>query len=126
MNAATEEWIVRAEDDFRVAKREIKVQDEPSFSAVCFHAQQCTEKYLKAFLQENKIPFVKTHDLVYLLELMLPLKPLWSVYRSTLETISTYAVDVRYPGEEVSKEEALKAVALAAEIRELIRGEVTM
>lgn len=120
MNEATEEWLNRAEDDFRVAKRETKVQDEPSFSAICFHSQQCAEKYLKAFLQENQITFVKTHDLVYLLELILPLKPLWSVYRSSLEILSSYAVDVRYPGEEATKVDAQRAFGIMGEIRVLI------
>jgi HEPN domain-containing protein len=35
---------------------------------VCFHLQQCIEKYLKARLNEAGIPFPKTHDLERLLD----------------------------------------------------------
>jgi HEPN domain-containing protein len=38
MNEATKEWVIRAEDDYRVAKRESRVEEEPSYSAVCFHS----------------------------------------------------------------------------------------
>ena len=31
--------------------------------AVCFHCQQCAEKYLKARLQQDRIVFGKTHNL---------------------------------------------------------------
>ncbi|MFI5265035.1 MAG: HEPN domain-containing protein [Candidatus Kapaibacterium sp.] len=124
MNEATKEWVVRAEEDYRVARRESRVQDEPSYTAVSFHSQQCAEKYIKAFLQEHNIPIVKTHDLVYLLELLLPLRPLWSVYRSSLELLVSYAVDTRYPGTEVTKEEALRALSISKEIRDVIRTEL--
>ena len=53
MHALTSEWIAKAEADWRVANREIRVQHGASYDAVCFHSQQCVEKYLKAFLQEK-------------------------------------------------------------------------
>jgi HEPN domain-containing protein len=84
------------------------VLDEPSYSAVGFHARQCIEKYLKAFLQEHDIEIIKTHDLVFLLDRTRTLKPLWLVYRQMLELLNDYSVDVRYPGEDITKEEAMK------------------
>ncbi len=36
MKEETKEWMKRAEEDLRVAKREARVIDEPSYSAVCF------------------------------------------------------------------------------------------
>lgn len=125
MKEETKEWIKRADDDLRVAKRESRVTDEPSYSAVCFHSQQSAEKYLKAFLQENQIAIIKTHDLVYLLELILPIKPLWSVYRDELERLNGYAVESRYPGMENSKEEALRALKFATEIKEVVLKELS-
>jgi HEPN domain len=47
MNPLTQEWIDKAEGDFRTATREIQVTQDPSYDGVCFHAQQCVEKYLK-------------------------------------------------------------------------------
>jgi HEPN domain-containing protein len=62
MKPITGEWITKAEGDFATAQRELKAIDHPNYDAVCFHAQQCAEKYLKAFLQEANIAFPKTHD----------------------------------------------------------------
>lgn len=56
MKPLTDEWIRKAEEDCRVANREMEAEP-PSFNAVCFHAQQCVEKYLKAVLQENDVVF---------------------------------------------------------------------
>ena len=30
------------------------------YDIICFLSQQCIEKYLKAWLQENSVPFTKT------------------------------------------------------------------
>jgi len=62
MKEITGEWIAKAEKDYLVAMRELKA-NPPAGEAVCFHAQQCIEKYMKAILQENEIEFEKTHDL---------------------------------------------------------------
>jgi len=50
MKPLTSEWVEKAEGDLATAKREIRVRKAPNFDAVCFHAQQCAEKYLKALL----------------------------------------------------------------------------
>lgn len=124
MNAVTNEWLRRADDDLRVARRESKVTEEPSYSAVCFHAQQAAEKYLKALSIELSIPITKTHDLVFLLEQILPQRPLWSVYRSGLERLTIYAVETRYPGMEATKEEASGSLSFAEEIKKAVMAEM--
>lgn len=43
MHALTSEWIAKAEADWRVANRELRVQRGASYDAVCFHCQQCAE-----------------------------------------------------------------------------------
>ena len=50
MNELVMEWVEKAEGDSRTAEREGTVGEGPNYDAVCFHAQQCAEKYLKAFL----------------------------------------------------------------------------
>jgi len=62
MRPLTVEWIEKAEGDFATARRELRVQHKPNFDAVCFHAQQTVEKYLKAFLIEGDVAFPKTHS----------------------------------------------------------------
>ena len=60
------------EGDFATAGRELRARKNPNYEAACFHAQQCAEKYLKAILQEQSIPFGRTHNLIALLDLLLP------------------------------------------------------
>jgi len=75
MKPITQEWVNKAEGDFATAQRELQVQQMANYDAVCFHAQQCIEKYLKACLQEENIAFTKIHDLSVLLNLFLPIQP---------------------------------------------------
>lgn len=120
MNKLTEEWIVKAEKDFLVAERELKA-DPPVAEAVCFHAQQCIEKYLKAVLQENKIEFERIHDLGILLERGLIVMPEIEKHRDELIKLSTFAVDVRYPGCDVTHDEARECFKIAVNARTVIR-----
>jgi HEPN domain-containing protein len=99
MNPLTTEWIEKAEGDYLVAIREMRMRTSPVYDAVCFHAQQCIEKYLKAILQEHKIHFTKTHDLVELAGLCSSLYPEIEFQRPLLESLNRYAVQFRYPGE---------------------------
>jgi len=60
-------------------------------------------------LVEADFPFLRMHDLVILLEQLLPLYPLWEVYRGDLAYLSEFAVSFRYPGESADRESALDA-----------------
>jgi len=97
MKSITAEWIAKAEGDFATAQRELNAIQHANYDAVCFHAQQCAEKYLKGFLQETNIAFPKTHDLADLLALTLSVEPSWSSLRSDLNVLSSFAVEYRYP-----------------------------
>ncbi len=121
MKPVTQEWVDKAEGDWAVAGREIRVRKSPNYDAACFHAQQCAEKYLKGQLQEESIPVPKTHDLGKLLDLLLPTHSLWAALQLALDTLSVYAVDFRYPGDSADKEEARKAVKLCRSVRETVR-----
>ena len=57
MKPITEEWIVKAEGDFAMLERESRARKNPNYDGICFHAQQCAEKYLKARLCEAGISF---------------------------------------------------------------------
>jgi HEPN domain-containing protein len=96
MNPLTLEWAQKAEGDYTAAKC-LAQSATPVFDAVCFHAQQCVEKYLKAWLQEANIAFRRTHDLEELLALILPTVPAWSSWEPDFLTLTTHAVDFRYP-----------------------------
>ena len=63
MKPETAEWVAKAEADLATARRESCVVDSPNFDAVCFHSQQCAEKYLKAILVEYGVKVPRIHDL---------------------------------------------------------------
>ena len=71
MKPITAEWVSKAEGDFAMMERECQVSENPNYDGICFHAQQCAEKYLKARLCESDVSFSKMHDLVALLEQVL-------------------------------------------------------
>ena len=89
---------------------------------MCFHAQQCAEKYLKALLIAQGRPFPKTHDLLTLDTLCTEAGFLLGLGPSQLGTLSAYAVKVRYPGEEPTWEEAQEALEIARAVRRFARG----
>ena len=98
MNPLTLEWIDIAEGDYATAEREVRARKRPNYDAACFHAQQCAEKYLKALLQESNIPFGKTHNLIGLLDLVLPIDPSWDLLRATLQTLTDSLSSSATPG----------------------------
>ncbi len=75
MNATVKEWMEKAEKDFATARREIQVQEDQNYDAVCFHAQQCIEKLMKALLIHLDVVPTKTHDLAFLSQLLIPVSP---------------------------------------------------
>lgn len=77
MKLLTRAWVLKAEADLDTAGRELEASERPNYDAVCFHAHQCAERYLKARLQQDEVPFPETNHLVVLLHLCLDLEPAW-------------------------------------------------
>jgi HEPN domain-containing protein len=124
MNGPVDEWIAKAEGDFQTAQRELRARRAPNYDAVCFHAQQCAEKYLKAFLMERKIPFRPIHDLEILLGLIVPVSPEFEFVRDLLLLLNDYAVSFCYPGESATKDEARAAVKALRTVRAFVRAKL--
>ncbi len=121
MNAVIAEWIEKAKGDFHTAQRELRARRAPNYDAACFHSQQCAEKYLKAFLVSLKIEPPRTHNLVELLKLCVSRDGSFELVRPALEALNTFAVDIRYPGEFATKEEARDAVKAMRQVRAFVR-----
>lgn len=121
MNPLTTEWIDKAEGDYATAERELRVTTSPNYDAVCFHAQQCIEKYLKARLQEAGIQFGRTHDLSMLLDSVLLVESNWDTMRADLQALTAFAVAYRYPGDSADENEAREDVIKCRSIRQIIR-----
>ena len=125
MNDLTLEWVDKAEADLRTAGRELAAAEAPNYDDVCFHAQQCAEKYLKAILHENGIYFGKTHDLTGLLGLALEVDQSLEALHDHCESLVGFAVNFRYPDEwatEVTAEDALRATRCVREKARLVLG----
>lgn len=122
MKPITAEWVAKAEGDFAMMQRECQVSENPSYDGICFHTQQCAEKYLKARLCEAHISFGKIHDLVALLEQVLGLEPQWEKFREDLAYLSDFAVSFRYPGESADAESAHEARRRCSEFRKTARN----
>lgn len=121
MPATMQEWIDKAEADFGTASRELQVKQAANYDAVCFHTQQCVEKYLKAKLLVAGISFPKIHDLTALLTLLNSVEPDWERFRPALALLTDFSVEVRYPGFSADQEVAEEMYGLCAEIRQVVR-----
>lgn len=118
MNDTVKEWMGKAARDFATAARELRATDTPNYDAVCFHAQQCIEKLMKALLIHLGVVPTKTHDLAFLDKLLIPVCPEWSWPVEELRFLTRAAVAFRYPGEAAELEDAEQALAIAARLRE--------
>lgn len=121
MNPAVAEWVSKAEGDYLTAGRELRARKSPNYDAVCFHAQQCAEKYLKAVLQENDKRIPKIHFLLELLAMILKFDSSYEFLKADLEVLEDYAVKFRYPGDLAEKNQAQAAYASADVVREFIK-----
>jgi len=122
MNGTVEEWIAKAEGDYATASRELQAAVSPNFDAVCFHAQQCVEKLMKALLIHLAVVPPKTHDLLSLDRVLAPACKDWSWPSEELRLLSQAAISFRYPGESAIKEEAVQSHEIASRIRFKLRS----
>ena len=114
-------WMQRAEEDWLLARSALR-RKVPLIYGTTFHAQQCVEKYLKALLLSCHQVFPRTHDLIALHDLCMRNSISVPVDQDKLERLAAYAVQVRYPGEGPTLDEAREAVQIAQEVRRWARA----
>jgi HEPN domain-containing protein len=106
------DWLRHAWSDLELARttRNSKILLED----LCFHAQQATEKALKAVLIFRSMPFLMTHNIRAHMDL-LPEDLNLPEEAKKAPILTDYAVLTRYPGdlEPVTEEEYLEAVRIA-------------
>lgn len=117
------QWVAKAESDWKNASYMLRLKANCPTDTICFHAQQCVEKYIKALLVLKGTNFPKTHDIARLMEL---LPAIWRprLTDAEQEKLTDYAVTSRYPGdyESITQSEAKDAVKIARRIRKEIRA----
>src|SRR6266478_4782554 len=120
MKKTTREWVAKAEEDYQLA-RQGSQSKVPVHSGVCFHCQQCVEKYLKGLMEELRLSIPKTHFLDRLLTALAPYYPTLRSFQRGLLFLTVFAVDTRYPGNNASKRQAVAAVGWADRVRKTAR-----
>ncbi|MBI4630709.1 MAG: HEPN domain-containing protein [Chloroflexi bacterium] len=126
MNELVTEWIKKAESDYLVAQHELSLAEPRTLEAVCFHAQQCVEKYAKAFLTEHDVEFEYTHNMLYLHRKCVEVDAEFKKYEKEFDILDDYAVDIRYPGISVRAEDAKEAFEIAKRLRAFIRSKLNL
>jgi HEPN domain-containing protein len=118
---AIRRWLIKARNDLKTAQATLDQMPDVT-DTVCFHAQQCMEKALKAYLTWADIHAERTHFLPRLLEQCIAREPEMSCLTEHARKLTDYAVEVRYIDDwrEISREEAQEAVALAQTALEFI------
>ena len=129
MKKQVEDWILLADKDLGAA--EIILKDEhPLTNIVAFHCQQAIEKYLKAFIIENNISLIMTHDLIKLNGMINEIKHL-GIDEKKLIVLNEVYIDSRYPGDlglipdgMPTNEQAKEFIEYVKEIKVIINNEL--
>lgn len=95
-------FIEEAERLLRLARRDyqtcaiLRSHPEAQIAPICFHAQQCVEKSLKAAMTANQIYFRYTHDLGELTNLLTGAGITPPFTAGELQRLTPSAVELRY------------------------------
>jgi HEPN domain-containing protein len=116
-------WAALADDDLRVAQHTLDIADQCPYRLVAYHAQQCVEKYLKAYLVFSSVDFPFTHNITRLLELCAASSD-WAEDLTDAEELTPFAIAARYPGEDepVTRSEAQRAIEVTEHVRRTVRA----
>lgn len=115
------QWLLYAEEDLRLARHGLTLKSNCPCRLIAYHAQQCAEKHLKAYLVHQSVDFPYTHNIARLLELCAEYAS-WAEGLTDAEELTPFAITTRYPGqdEEVNRVEATRAVEIAERVRKVV------
>jgi HEPN domain-containing protein len=118
------EWLEKAEKDLVLAKNSLSLNFH---DYATFHAQQCAEKALKAFLVSKGKPIKRTHDIGELILLCAEMdSEFLKLFDDDVDLLTAYAVEARYPTlHEPDKEEAENAIKLAEIVLAFVQSRLT-
>jgi HEPN domain-containing protein len=116
------QWLSLADEDLDLASHGLGLGARSPYRLIAYHAQQCAEKCLKAFLVCHKVDFPYTHNIRRLIEFC-GKHASWAETLRDAEELTPYAVTARYLGEdeEVTEAEAKRAIELAQKVRQQVR-----
>ena len=117
------QWLIKANEDLLVVDK-LTEDDIIATSSICFHCQQASEKFLKAYLISKGFDVKKTHNIEYLLAECSDLDK--GFKEIDPKELSDFGVDARYPGDMYipDKTETLFYKKLAYNIKEIVESKV--
>ena len=122
-------WLFFADNDLALA--EVAIDNIQFTGQVAFLCQQAIEKYLKAFLFENKVQIKKIHDLEKLYSEVRKIKD-FGIDENLLQILRNLYVESRYPtdiaflenGLLPTKEDAQCYLDFAKKVASIIKEEI--
>ena len=119
------QWLIYADEDLNLASDALNFTTNEPYRLIAYHAQQCAEKHLKAYLVFQNVDFPYTHNIRRLLQLCSQYGT-WPQSLENAKELTPYAVTTRYPGEDevVTEEEARCSISLAQKVRDCVRTEL--
>jgi len=104
-----------------------RVTAEILYEDLCYDAQQAAEKALKALCILHEILFPRTHDIAYLMDLLVKESVLIPEDLYNTRILTAYAVETRYPGdyEPVNEDDYLNAIVLAEKLVKWVEARIS-
>jgi len=115
------QWLIKAEHDIGSA-RCLLCGDIPYLDTAVYHCQQAAEKSLKAYLTLKDTPFLKIHDLSFLVEQCKELDVEFEQIMDISPILTPYAIAFRYPGDVIEPDplDADEALRLAVDVFDFV------
>ncbi len=113
-------WLEKARRDLITAQKNL-ASENPFTDIICFHSQQAAEKYVKAFLLWEEVPFPKTHAIEDLILLAAQKDSSFLKLKQLSTELTPYAVETRYPEFEAPLlKDAEKAIQSSEQIKDFV------
>lgn len=121
------QWIEKADHDLGTAIIIHKHIPE-YFDTIAFHCQQAVEKYLKSYLLFLDLEIRKTHDLVFLINIIGEKEKFSEDLYSKASNLSDYGIELRYPDKiiKMSDDDIIDAIQIAKDFRALILSKMNL
>ena len=115
-----DEWFYIADKDLESAIFLKKMHPAP-LEIICFHCQQCAEKYLKGYLTHNEIKTKKTHDLGEINQGCVNCNINFEKIQEQCNRLIVYGADIRYPMQlDITMPDMELAIEDATKIKEFV------
>ena len=125
-NKTVAAWITDAEEYFKGANALFNLNPDGFKHLVCFSAQQSVEKYLKSYLLLNGAEIddkFKIHDIGILIDKCKEIDTSFdNLYKLNADTITKYAVRLRYPSASTSNAISIEEEKTVISITEKVKS----